>query len=310
MSSVEVHRDQDIALTAEQTYWSEGQIAVLRHMGVENAAPADLQVFHHICQRTGLDPFARQIYMIGRNSREQIGGEWRTVVKYTIQTGIDGFRLIGRRAANASGQSISVEAPEWATEDGRWMPVWSEKWGTPLAARVTIKRGGEPFTAVALFSEYAQTKRDGGLTQMWSQRPAGQIAKCAEALAWRTAFPHDLSGLYSDEEMAQAENAQPQQQAQAPSSAPERMANILGPDAPTPDAPDLEGDAITSAQMKKMQALFAEANITERTDKHRYAADVLGRDIESATDLTRDEASRVIEALVAETTPNVGGEKA
>ena len=77
-----------------------------------------------------------------------------------------------------------------------------------MGARITITRGGEPFTAVALFDEYKQTKRDGNLTQMWAQRPAGQIAKCAEALAWRMAFPQDLSNLYADDEMGQADNGE------------------------------------------------------------------------------------------------------
>src|SRR5690606_34963435 len=150
-----------LAIRPEQATFDAEQRAALAHMGVENAPDGDLKVFFHVCQRSGLDPFARQIHMIGRNSKDQRTQQW--VTKYTIQTGIDGYRLIGRRAADRVGTTISIGAPEWAHEDGSWRPVWVKAWGQPVAARVTISRGGEPFTAVAMFDEYAQTKRDGGL---------------------------------------------------------------------------------------------------------------------------------------------------
>lgn len=209
----------ELAISTDQKDFTPAQRTALQHMGVDNATNEDLQIFFHQAKRTGLDPFTNQIHMIGRNSYNGRTKQWET--KYTIQTGIDGFRLIGRRAADQAGETISMDQAEWLHEDGSWRPAWSNKWGLPLAARVRILRNGQPFTAVAMFDEYAQRKRDGDLTQMWAQRPAGQLSKCAEALAWRMAFPQDLAGMYTAEEMHQANNAdtslgyEQQEQAQA-----------------------------------------------------------------------------------------------
>ncbi|WP_169165145.1 phage recombination protein Bet [Cellulomonas taurus] len=193
----------------DQARFTSQQVAVLNHLGVQGADDDDLDVFFHVAKRTKLDPFARQIYMIGRNTYDQRQDRW--VTKQTIQTGIDGYRLIGRRAADAAKVRISVNAPEWAHEDGSWRPVWMKAWGSPVAARITITRDGEPFVGVALFEEYKQVKRNGDLTSMWAQRPAGQIAKCAEALAWRLAFPQDLAGVYVEEELQHADRQEPEQ---------------------------------------------------------------------------------------------------
>lgn len=290
-----------LAIDADQSYWNDRQLAALRHMGVEHAEDGDLTVFHHVCTRTGLDPFARQIYMIGRQSSENVDGQWVKRTKYTIQTGIDGFRLIGRRAANKAHQSISLAAPEWAHEDGSWRPVWRGAWGSPVAARITIHRDGEPFTAVALFDEYKQTKRDGNLTQMWQQRPAGQIAKCAEALAWRMAFPQDLSGIYADEEMGAADNEPARPQG--------GLGAVLHVEQVEPDRP-MESLLLntSSALAKRMYATFNDAGITERDDRLKYVSDVVGREVSSSSEMTEADASAVIDALAADLEQPFGGD--
>jgi phage recombination protein Bet len=293
MTELAVHGGDSLTLSSDQTYWNANQIAILRHMGVENAPDSDLAVFYHVCQRTGLDPFARQIYMIGRDQREEVNGEWVKTTKYTIQTGIDGFRLIGRRAADRTQQKVSLTAPEWAHEDGSWRPVWRAVWGVPVAARVTLKRDGEPFEAVALFDEYKQTKRNGELTRMWVQRPAGQIAKCAEALAWRMAFPQDLSGIYADEEMAQASNEPPAEKK------PTGLAAALAtPADPVIDVEEVDPDGpMTDHTRRHMFALLNDRGIKDRDAQIAGITQVIGRQIESRTELTEADGRAVIASL-------------
>lgn len=149
--------------------------------------------FMHICEKTGLDPLARQIYCIGRFGAD--GLEW------SVQTAIDGFRVIAERSKQYAGQ----DEAEWLTEKGEWVPAFVKALHGehPLAARVKVYRHDwdRPMVGIATWDEYAQTKRNGELTAMWKDRGPGQLAKCAEALALRKAFPQDLSGIYTDDEM-------------------------------------------------------------------------------------------------------------
>lgn len=63
------------------------------------------------------------------------------------------------------------------------------------------------------------------------------------------------------------------------------------------EPPKLDG---RSALAKRMHATFNNLGITDRDNRLTYASDVIGREIESSTDLTEAEASAVIDALEAD----------
>lgn len=167
-----------VPITAEQ-------VELIKQTIAKGASDNELQLFLAQCRRTGLDPFARQIYWIKRGNQG------------STQVSIDGFRVIAERSGEMDGQEVA-----WCGEDGEWKDVWLAK-TPPAAARVAVYRKGcsHSFTAIAKFSEY---NAGGG---MWQKMPANQLAKCAEALALRKAFPHQLSGLYTTDEMGQADAA-------------------------------------------------------------------------------------------------------
>lgn len=178
----------------------ESKMQILGDVIAPGLSPAQLDVFAVACNRTRLDPFAKQIYAISRWDSE-LGRN-----KMTIQTGIDGFRIIAERTGKYGGRKPF----EWCGPDGIWVDVWLKK-EPPAAARARVIRKDwpEPIVAIARYSAYAQLKKDGSPTHMWKKMDAEQLAKCAEALGLRTAFPQELSGLYTDDEMDQAPDAAP-----------------------------------------------------------------------------------------------------
>ena len=171
-------------------------LSLLKRTICKGATDNEFNLFVKVCERTQLDPFARQIFAVKR---------WDSSVGdnvMTAQISIDGARLTAQRSGEYEGQT----KPEWCDEDGNWHDVWLTD-DIPVAARVGIWRKGfrEPVIGIAHYKEYVQLKKDGTPTKVWKEKFLIMTAKCAEMLGLRKAFPMEMSGLYAPEEFGVAE---------------------------------------------------------------------------------------------------------
>lgn len=300
-TEVAVRTGGALAVGAEQTAWTPQQLAVLRSAGVnEQVSEPELSAFLHECQRTGLDPFTRQIYLIGRYDK-RVGRD-----VYRSQTGIDGYRVVAHRAARREGVGLSYADTVWCGPDGVWREVWL--WDKPpLAAKITVFRDGLPFPAIATLAEYAARWPNGELKDMWKRMPANQLAKCAEALALRKAFPHDLAGVYTAEEMEQADSHPAPRELTAEQAA-QQMRRSKGQQADDwatdPDDPQqpAEERASSQAQRKALVVLIERkrgVSGSDRGSQRTIAAGMLGHPVKSFTDLSAADASALIDKLTA-----------
>lgn len=167
----------------------QSQLELLRRMLVpDNVTDDEFQLFVAVANHSGLDPMRRQIYCQKRKG------------KLVALTGIDGYRAIAARTGTYAGSDDAIFSGA---------PVRTKQLHptAPGQATVTVYKivGGIrcPFTATARWDEYVPPP-DNNQDQMWRKMPHNQLAKCAEALALRKAFPEETSGIYVEDAFADA----------------------------------------------------------------------------------------------------------
>ena len=175
---------------------NRGQLELLKRTYAKGTTDDEFALYMNTAMRLRLDPFAKQIYAVKR---------WDSATREEVmqtQVAIDGYRAVAEDTGLYGGR----QGPFWCGDDGEWKDVWlSEK--PPRAAKVLVKKKGidEPYVGVATYKSYVQKNKDGNPRATWASMPDVMLAKCAEAQALRAAFPKQLSGTHTPDEVGDAE---------------------------------------------------------------------------------------------------------
>lgn len=244
----------------------EFDVELIRRTVAKGATNDELSLYLHDCQRRGVHPLDRMLHFTIRVDKQGVR-------RYTPITSIDLFRA----RAGETNEHAGTDDAVYVTEDGTQYPA---------VASVTVYRLKSglrcPFTATARWKEYKPAKDD----FMWIRMPYTMLAKCAEALALRKAFPAELGGLYTQDEMAQAQShaVEPAMTVEANVPTPEQVAAT----AQAPKPPKIV--YCSDRQKEAIQDLYKEARLNGT-----YWTDVLTQhNVKRLGNLTADKAAGVI----------------
>ena len=181
-------------MTSAIAHFDNAQVALIKSTimaGKSTPSDADLALFGMICQRSGLDPFAKQIYAIERSGR------------WTFQISIDGLRAIADRTGEYAGSD------EPLFDEGLDLYTFEETGRkTPKVCKVTVWRNVKgircPFVGIARYADYAKTA---SRSAVWAEMPTHMMAIRAECHALRKGFPQVQQAMsaISEEPIVQAE---------------------------------------------------------------------------------------------------------
>lgn len=262
--------------------FTRDQIELLKRTICAGATDDELRLFTNTAERLQLDPFARQVFAVKRWDAKA----GREVM--AIQVSIDGFRLVAERTGKYAGQL----GPFWSADGDTWREVWlSDK--PPAAAKVAVLRHDfkEPVWAVATWDQYKQEGKN-GLTPMWRKMGPLMLGKCAESLALRKAFPNELSGAYTAEEMAQATPADSTPTYEPPAATKPARANTVKHD----------GQPASKDQIAKLHVLKGKVGgLTDDMYRKQLAAfkDADGNPCQYSNELSNAQISNLIDRYEA-----------
>lgn len=151
--------------------------------GKGNVTDKELMMFFALCKMQKLNPFLREVYLIKYSDSSPA----------TTVTGKETFLKRAARNPKYKGHETFI------SDDGKkaTAKVYLEGYQVPITVQVDYDE------YVGLKDEYANSAKTGKKipNDIWKNKPKTMLKKVALVQALREAFPEDLGGMYSQEEI-------------------------------------------------------------------------------------------------------------
>lgn len=183
IKDVTIRQTNEVSITLD--YNNPQVIQTIRDTFARGATPEEFTMFLGLCKGTGLNPYKKEIWFIKTRSGAQ------------IMTGVNGYYAIANNHPQYDGCEVETVGEQEVTEGKLTLKV-------PVKAVCKVYRKDRriPTTAEAYWEEYSKPIiTQYGNKSLWGQMPRVMLSKCAESIALRKAFPQELNGTYTAEEM-------------------------------------------------------------------------------------------------------------
>lgn len=224
-------------------YSDQALLQTLKDTVAKGANASEFAMFLEVCKSSGLNPFRKEIWFV-KDQRTQA---------VQMMTGINGYWSIANSHPEFDGAETGM-----INSDGEWVKSVSGNDFIGAWCRVYRKDRRMPLEAEAMLSDY---RKGFGL---WNSAPRIMIKKVAESIALRKAFPQQMNGLYTQEEMPA--NFSNEQEPVTPIAKPELTAVVVDP---------LTGEIMPNAKLRfaERPALATEAPSVVVADHPAKAVD-------------------------------------
>lgn len=243
-------------------------ITVLENSLYPGANRTSIALAVEYCKAAGLDPVQKPVHIVPMWDNK--AGRMRDV----IMPGIGLYRTMAARTGAFAGLSEPEFGPD-VTENIGGVDITYPAWCRVVARRRLPTGEIAEFTAVERWKENYAVK--GGKEKsiapnaMWTKRPYGQLAKCADAQALRKAFPEFGAQPTAEEMVGRALGEDEQQPAQPSVAMPAAKSEARKPEVidaeveeqPAAEQPRQQAAPVTPSALRMLRAKLTAASKSE-----------------------------------------------